>query len=1242
MVNTPAEGEEVTLIQVGNETMESIELHFGPGGGIDPSLSIPISNEGPVISSRITISSVEDTAGPGRISIDVGMDGRDDWGFGGGEYGSLGSQSSFSNGHTIHRLLLDEETSSIEVLVPEDAIINDSWLSLSSPPVTEVENRILLRSLDEDIDVNAFDLCDIDGDSEDELIFFSISDSKIYLVDDAADTLSTVTVVKEDVEWVSCIRGMEQDLYQRGGMIVQYSIENNDKERVSFIEQLSGETFGETTLTTGLSRGEVGFQLMLSHEGSKDTVIVLDDDQSGIHQYGFDRSGSVSKQMIMDKSIPFTGIGASDLNGDDILDIIQFPENDEKNITVQMSISNGEGSGVTLFDMGHSSNLFGPGTSVDIDGNGMQEFFFPVGIGSDIAVISMAGDKPQLTWLGLNTTGSVPRSLPRQSYGDSGVYDGGEAFLYLVSMEGISQVMPVSSVDGTYLVSSIDDVDSPGIIGDVRGNENGNLYVFEGGTGIFRNDLKWTSIEEPILGIGDIGMDIDISNENGVPVHIHQLFGNYPSGEKDEDDFGNNIRRISLDINGSGGFLVLNDLEIEYEIDFDTMNTPGFLSSVKRTAEAFDGSFIPFMVKADSEGSVRVGPAVTVYDAPPKFMDTLPRRITIQEGSMGNTILNLRDHVEDDLIDFRELNLEITPVNEIPSGLLFIDRNGGVISHAYEYPDLHGSFEFMVRISDMNSYTHSEIIELLIEPVQDPPRVNERGGEIIIHEGITHQLILAGEGGLFSDPDEDKLDFTFRILSSDPPELRSQIGLDFRNDVLDITPSVKGIGGIARLEITATDHNTGDSDLPVSIKTLRIINEDARPWIETNPGSIVLSEDQDTPTKVSLKNWFIDPDTHLSEYQLLSYSSNPRLKTYFELSGNSPTLFLIPTGELVGEVTVWVELTGHNSTLTDRILVDIRPVNDLPITTIDSVEYKSKMGWILRGHVDDPDDSGGRIEYRIGSGEWRDAWGFNTWSFLVEESMVPGSGIYVSVRADDGNGPSTATYTKLLWPYIPPTEIPVPDDPTNNDQISNPDPGNSKPYAPDDPDSTDPPWIIAGGIGALAAGLLIFLLLSEVGFVTLVTALISIYSKLSKKDILNHEIRGLIRGYIIANPGDHYSSIKRNLDLNNGTLAYHLRVLEQNGFIKSMYDGIYKRYYPANINISKLKKNVAKQEEIVNIILDNPGVTMEQIGRMIGVSRQVVNYHVKNLIRGGVVTYSRDQKSARFYPTENTPNVGVT
>ncbi|MBN1539947.1 MAG: winged helix-turn-helix transcriptional regulator, partial [Candidatus Thermoplasmatota archaeon] len=184
-------------------------------------------------------------------------------------------------------------------------------------------------------------------------------------------------------------------------------------------------------------------------------------------------------------------------------------------------------------------------------------------------------------------------------------------------------------------------------------------------------------------------------------------------------------------------------------------------------------------------------------------------------------------------------------------------------------------------------------------------------------------------------------------------------------------------------------------------------------------------------------------------------------------------------------------------------------------------------------------------------------------------------------------------------------------------------------------DGRSHPWLVYGGIAGAILTVMAFLGFTEIGMVIIFTVGSSLYSKLSKKDILNHEVRGLIRGYIIANPGDHYSSIKRNLDLNNGTLAYHLRVLEQSGFIKSMYDGIYKRYYPSNVNISKLKKNVSKQEEIFNIILENPGVTMEEIGRMIGVSRQVVNYHVKNLIRAGVVSYLRDQKSAKFFPRDD-------
>ena len=94
--NGTAEAEEVSVIRVGNQSVEEVVVNFGPEGGIDPSLSIPLPSDGPVISSSIKISNVEGVRGPNRVSLDVGMDGKDDWVFGGGKYGGLGYQTTFS------------------------------------------------------------------------------------------------------------------------------------------------------------------------------------------------------------------------------------------------------------------------------------------------------------------------------------------------------------------------------------------------------------------------------------------------------------------------------------------------------------------------------------------------------------------------------------------------------------------------------------------------------------------------------------------------------------------------------------------------------------------------------------------------------------------------------------------------------------------------------------------------------------------------------------------------------------------------------------------------------------------------------------------------------------------------------------------------------------------------------------------------------------------------------------------
>ena len=94
---------------------------------------------------------------------------------------------------------------------------------------------------------------------------------------------------------------------------------------------------------------------------------------------------------------------------------------------------------------------------------------------------------------------------------------------------------------------------------------------------------------------------------------------------------------------------------------------------------------------------------------------------------------------------------------------------------------------------------------------------------------------------------------------------------------------------------------------------------------------------------------------------------------------------------------------------------------------------------------------------------------------------------------------------------------------------------------------------------------------------------------------MDHHTRGQILGYIQSEPGTHYNELKKNLELNNGTLSYHLRVLEREGHIKSLNRGIYKFLFPGNFRlpnkffkmneIQKAFSNATEAQVIVDIAL---------------------------------------------------------
>lgn len=171
----------------------------------------------------------------------------------------------------------------------------------------------------------------------------------------------------------------------------------------------------------------------------------------------------------------------------------------------------------------------------------------------------------------------------------------------------------------------------------------------------------------------------------------------------------------------------------------------------------------------------------------------------------------------------------------------------------------------------------------------------------------------------------------------------------------------------------------------------------------------------------------------------------------------------------------------------------------------------------------------------------------------------------------------------------------------------------------------------AGTLGAFAA-----LGSTEVGKYKFLSFLLPLYTKLKKDEILDHYTRGKIHGYILANPGDHYNSIKKSLKISNSSFAYHLHVLEREGVIKSRRDGIYKRFYTSEVQIPS-NGNVLKESQrlIIDKIKETPGISQKDIASFLGVSSSTVNYHLQDLIRDNTVKARRIGMKVRYFLTNS-------
>jgi predicted transcriptional regulator len=183
--------------------------------------------------------------------------------------------------------------------------------------------------------------------------------------------------------------------------------------------------------------------------------------------------------------------------------------------------------------------------------------------------------------------------------------------------------------------------------------------------------------------------------------------------------------------------------------------------------------------------------------------------------------------------------------------------------------------------------------------------------------------------------------------------------------------------------------------------------------------------------------------------------------------------------------------------------------------------------------------------------------------------------------------------------------------------------------------SLDVPWE-AAATGTVLLALAGLIASTEVGRWGLMLLFLPLYTKLRKEKILDQRTRGLIQGYIMANPGCNYTLLRDNLDLADGTLTYHLQVLEREGFVYSIREGLFRCFYPTGLPPPRRGKLHLSdtQADIVRICKRIPGITVGEIATAMNRRPNVISYHLKLLNEGGLITLEEDGRHVRVYPVE--------
>ena len=135
-------------------------------------------------------------------------------------------------------------------------------------------------------------------------------------------------------------------------------------------------------------------------------------------------------------------------------------------------------------------------------------------------------------------------------------------------------------------------------------------------------------------------------------------------------------------------------------------------------------------------------------------------------------------------------------------------------------------------------------------------------------------------------------------------------------------------------------------------------------------------------------------------------------------------------------------------------------------------------------------------------------------------------------------------------------------------------------------------------------------------------------------------------GYLTANPGCHFRALMAALEMSNGQITHHLKILEDEDRIWRKPDGRLVRFYPftSNLHPGVLEEDLplpplspdpnSLQGKILRLLDDdgqfNMYPTQAELARRLDRSQQLVSHHLRTLQKFGLVEKQKSGVKNRY------------